>query len=387
VYILNDLLQPEAVVDRFKSLIWTERFRQVGDFEIVTDSTQQNRTLFAEGTLLAMNRSNRVMVVETVEDGLEADGSSVFNISGRSLESIMEKRTTRRDNLLTGGIVSDKWEITDTPGNILRKIFDDICRTNTVIPQDNIPFLVTGSLYPASSIPEPTEIITANIGKGNVYEATEKLAGQYGLGFRLTRNPSTFKLQYDIYSGSDRTTGQTAFSPVVFSPTLENLTSVKQLRSIETYYNVAYVTGKNGSLVVYAAEADANISGFDRRVMMADATDITLSAGTALTTALTQRGQEALAMQKMIEAVDGEIPQTSKARYDVEYTLGDLVEIQTASGAVQRMRATEQIFIDDEQGERAYPTLESELFITPGSWFAWDFNQVWDEAPGYWDDL
>lgn len=386
LYVLNDLLQPETVLDRFESLIWTERFRQYGDFELVTESTPQTRTYLAEGTLLAMNRSNRVMVVETAEDALESDGSPVFNVSGRSLEATLAQRTTRKTNLVTGGVVSEDWSITDTPGNITRAIFDAICRNNTAIPQDNIPFLNPGSMYPPSTIPEPTENITVNIGKGSLYDATEKLVNAYGLGFRLTRDPSTSRLFYDVYSGNDRTTGQSAFTPVIFSPNLENMTSVTQLRSIENYYNVAYVTAKNGSLIVYAAEASEYTSGFERRVMMVDAMDVTLPAGPALVTALTQRGQEALAAQKMLEAVDGEVSEGDAFRYDIDYTLGDLVEIQTSSGATQRMRITEQIFIDDAEGERGYPTLESEMFITPGSWFAWDFNQVWDEASGSWYD-
>jgi hypothetical protein len=35
--------------------------------------------------------------------------------------------------------------------------------------------------------------------------------------------------------------------------------------------------------------------------------------------------------------------------------------------------------VSDKEGDRAYPTLTINEFITPGSWNAWDYNQVWND--------
>ena len=61
--------------------------------------------------------------------------------------------------------------------------------------------------------------------------------------------------------------------------------------------------------------------------------------------------------------------------------------MRNSDGITNQMRVTEQIFVSDIQGERAYPTLAIDRFITPGSWFAWDYNQTWVNADGHWGDL
>src|SRR5690606_343468 len=109
-------------------------------------------------------------------------------------------------------------------------------------------------------------------------------------------------------------------------------------------------------------------------------------AGSALDVALEQKGKEELSKYKDVVAFDGEIPQSGSYIYGVDYELGDLVELRNRDGLATNMVVTEQIFISDEQGERSYPTLTTSLVITPGSWYAWDSSEVWDEAEGYWED-
>lgn len=61
VYVLDSLLRRSEVIDRFESLIWTERWASWGDFELAIRSTYGSRGLLRKGTQLAMNQSDRVM--------------------------------------------------------------------------------------------------------------------------------------------------------------------------------------------------------------------------------------------------------------------------------------------------------------------------------------
>lgn len=105
-----------------------------------------------------------------------------------------------------------------------------------------------------------------------------------------------------------------------------------------------------------------------------------------LESTLIQKGKEELAKNRSISAFDGEITQLSPYKYGRDYELGDLVEMRNADGLTNQMLVIEQIFAADESGERAYPTLAIKQFITPGSWLAWESNQVWQDAPGVWAD-
>jgi hypothetical protein len=103
---------------------------------------------------------------------------------------------------------------------------------------------------------------------------------------------------------------------------------------------------------------------------------------------LTQLGKDELAKNRMFSALDGQLATMTAYRYEVDYYLGDLVELRDDDGTTSVMQVTEQIFIHDKEGERAYPTLSVNTFITPGSWSAWDFAAEWDDFDTeHWDEL
>jgi hypothetical protein len=60
-----------------------------------------------------------------------------------------------------------------------------------------------------------------------------------------------------------------------------------------------------------------------------------------------------------------------------DYRLGDLVEMRNGDKATTHRRVTEQIFVSDSQGDRSYPTLTLNQYITPGTWDSWG-NETWD---------
>lgn len=384
VYILDDLLRRNTIIDRFESCIWTERHRSMGDFQLVIHSTLQSRSQLVEGARLAINNSKRVMVVENVENKDDSEGRSLLTVSGRSLESVLEQRVARRN--MNGLETDPEFVLTpNTPGDALRSLFNYICVAGSLNSADILPMITAGSLYPANTIAEPDVVGTLSLAPSDLYKAIKDVADVYGLGFRLYRGPDDGKIYFNIYTGDDRTSSQTTLPAVIFSPDLENLTNTSEFRSIETYRNVALVIAKNGSRWVYANDDAAAATGFDRRVVHVTS-DIDLAPGTALDEALDKVGADELTKYKPLKAMDGELPINSKYRYGIDYELGDLVEMRNDDGLTNRMRVEEQIFVDDAQGERSYPTLVLDEFITPGTWFAWDANGVWDTAIGTWDD-
>jgi hypothetical protein len=211
----------------------------------------------------------------------------------------------------------------------------------------------------------------------SVYKAVKDICDVWNLGFRLLRNFDQSQLYWDIYTGSDRTTQQTALAPVIFSPDLDSLQNTTELTSIESSKNVAYVFAKNGFLEVYPQDVDPEIDGFDRRVLVVDANDIDLPAGPDLDAAMLQRGKEELSKVRPYQAFDGEINQRSQYKYGVDYILGDIVEMRNIDGITNQMRVTEQIFVSDKEGERSYPTLAVNTFINTGSWLSWESNKKW----------
>lgn len=385
VFILNDSFVRDSLLDSYFSCIWSERVASVGDFELVVPNTPEMKVLLAIGTRLGINESTRVMICETHETQIDDSGRNLLTVSGRSLENILMERIAwlwAND----GSTARPKWVITGSPASAARWIFNQICVAGTLSPADIIPLLEAGSIYPADTIPELTDSVVFELEIGTVYERIKDICDQYKMGFRLYKGRDTGKLYFNIYQGSDRTTQQTTLDPVVFSPSLDNLSKIQELTSVENLRNVAFVYSKTKSIFVYTEGTDSSTSGFARRVLYVDATSVEETAEPNLTKILTQKGNEALAKNRSITAFDGEIAQADRYAYGIHYNLGDLVEMQSGTGTTNNMRVTEQIFVSDESGSRSYPTLSVDLVITPGSWLGWDANEEWATAPGTWSE-
>lgn len=379
VYTLDPLLRRQELFEEFESLIWTERYMQYGDFEIHIASSIRARSLLKPDTLLAMNQSRRVMKIESVEDGIDSENRHMLTIKGRSLETLMYDRVAKES--LSDLTTSPTWTITGlTATNTARKIFHDICVTGVLSSYDIIPFINEGTFAEASNIPEPVDPVTVDIAPTTVYDAILQLAQIWNFGFRILRQDDMSKLWFDIYTGSDRTTGQTVLPAVVFSPQLDNLQNTKELTTIEGAKNVAYVYSPGGFQMVYADGVDTDIDGFERKVLVVDASDITVDAypiPADLTAALIQRGNEELTKNQTYQAFDGEISQASQYKPGVDYNLGDLIEMRNIDGVANEMRVTEIIYASDNTGERSYPTLSVNKYINTGSWLSWLNHVMW----------
>lgn len=351
-YTLDGLLRREWIFDRFESLIWTERFSDVGDFQLVIESTPETRSLLTAGTKVVVNVSKRVMEIETIVNTNDDAGRSLIKIQGKELVKILD------DRLAADSIVTDEpWVITDYPANVARYMFDQVCSFGWPLAADVLPFLVSGSIYPPGTIPEPSDVITWYQERDTLYNAIKKLVDLYALGFRLVRNGDESQLYFDIYSGNDRTTAQTELSPVVFSRELDNLQNTREFKTIDGLKTVAYVFAPAGVRIVYAEGVDPGITGFERRVLTVKST---VAAGTSDWEALLdQEGAKALSEHRTLQAFDGEVNQNSNYQYEIDYFLGDLVEMLNTDGMTNNMRVTEQIFVEDQEGERAYPTLSN----------------------------
>lgn len=375
LYTLDPLLRREYVIDKFESLIWTERFQQFGDFQLDIVSSYKARSQLKTDTYLALNKSNYVMRIESVEDDVNEDGEKILVVKGRSLEALLYDRVAYLAN--TDTTTTPKWTITDVPAEVCRTIFHDICVTGILDPGDVIPFINEGTFMPADTIVEPIDPITVDISPTAVYDAIAQVAQIWNLGFRILRQQDMSKLWFDIYVGSDRTTAQTTLPAVVFSPEMDNLQNTKELTSIEGAKNVAYVYSPDGFQMVFAAGVDPEVEGFERHVLAVDANDITTESTTDVPAALQQRGYEELAKNRTYQAFDGEISQSSQYVYGTHYNLGDVVETRNVDGVTNNMRVTEQIFVEDKEGERTYPTLTLNSFINTGSWLSWTSNKAW----------
>ena len=397
ILILDTLLRPIDVVDVFESMIWTERFSEMGDFELVTLSTPSYIKRFVTDTWITVTGSRRVMIVETVEISIDPDSGSILKIKGREIVSILEARAALKS--LGGLAIAPSWLISEkTPGEVIRYMFQEICVFGSVTVSDIIPYIQPGqSLYPASTIPEPSDLIEWEQKPAPLYSGMKELANIYDLGIRLYKDPNSSRLFFDVYSGSDRTTAQTTLPPVIFSPDLENLQNTSEYSTIEKAFNVVQViyirhdqetdTDVVTALRVHEDENAPTEKGFDRRTKILMITSVPEDV-VDLGDFLIRAGRDELMKSRPVSAFDGEISQSSGYVYERDYFLGDLVETRTINGSTSYMRVVEHISVQDKEGERSYPTLVTKQFINSGTWLSWKYDVEWSAmgSEEYWSN-
>lgn len=400
IFILDALLRPIDVVDEYISFIWTERWNTMGDFEIITLGTPNNRRRFVADTKLSIVQSKRVMIVETVEETDDVEKGTVLKIKGRCLNMLLEKRACVAVSPFSSLIYSVWNTYGWTPPELLVLYFFRVCFDNEIDAGDNLPFIQeVGTLYPAENIPDLWPVdFQWSTKPMNLYTAMQAVCTAYDIGFRLYKDPNASKLYFDPILGCDRTSQQSDFPPVVFSQDMANLIDTTELIDNSSYYNAVQVVfftkdvSDNDitmSEYVKADELAFSEGGFDQKTKLLTLTQIPEEIDPVDYSAyLIKLGVEELGRSQSVNVYDGEIAKNSMYIYEVDYNLGDIVEVRGNDGGTAYMRVVEQIFKCDSSGEASYPSLITKSFVNPGTWASWKYDVEWSAmgSSEYWSN-
>lgn len=386
LYTLTDTFLPNEVVDEFVSAIWTERYSDKGDVQLVVPATPENLEKLKDGTFLALRGTNEVMELETasIEDRMAT-------IVGETLDGFLNNRLVWFKN---PGYDSDDENsplVVDytqeaTPGQFLATVVDkmvinpgpawtgDWADADLNWPYEIIDNLELGAVDTSGTAKRLT------IPTGPLYDGLEQLAKQEGLGFSLYLDVADeitgYVLKFTTYRGVDHTTGS-SYPLVRLTPDMDSLSEVKEVRSRANWKNVCYVWYKNEISKHLADPSAPEPEGFDRRVMVVDAEGepvgrkVVYSSGAMYGGSWTryvvgpaeiaafraQNAKDALAMHNYILAIDGQTSPINDYKYGVDYGLGDIIELEGITGAISKARVTEYIRSQDKNGAKEYPTI------------------------------
>lgn len=354
--IMNDKFESLFLMDTFESLIWTERYNEAGDFEIYTPYSPDlsevisviNKNLTdVIDTYIWFEKSSVVMIIETLEFTSELTSGLHVKISGRSLESLLDRRIV--------------WKQTTLNGKVDAKI--KLLLYQNMISPENSDRKMNNFIYMETTDENITALtIRKQITGDNLYDVLNEICQLYSLGFRITLNGQN-QFVFELYIGTDRSYDQMRNSHVEFSSTFENLYGSNFLKSTKTLKNVTLVAGEDeGNERRTITIGDA--SGFARRELYTDARDLQSEDenGEAIPDEeyygnLTARGEEKLSEYESTKAIEAQIDTTSENyRYGIDYFMGDLVQVVTEYGIEAKARITELVRSYDLNGYTEYPT-------------------------------
>lgn len=305
--VLDESCNLTHLVDDYISVVWTERFHGYGDFKLVVPGTYANLQEYKLDYYLFTKDTNKLMIIEQVEMETHYGESSTLTITGRSIESVLDRRvlhpypvndyTICAKHESTNGIIRD---VVKDMTNLLFKV-DDSSHPRHVqgfrwyhpwdLPGDILHGRDGNAMDIGSMRLGSNEAIRTSSGShvenAGVYgEATWDQYIMQGSWYSLMQditdlNMSGWAIEFAdnnpwywygyAYLGINRTDSQSTNPPVTFSPSFENLSKGTYLKSkvgtrTKIFSGLQQVHVTSGMEQEYMWQTDVNIQNESVRV-------------------------------------------------------------------------------------------------------------------------
>jgi len=170
--VLNSDFEIISVIDVLDSLIWTDRYSAYGDFEIYTPVTTELLSYLQQEYYLWFNGSDHIMIIEDIRIKCDTEEGNYLIVTGRSLESILDRRIIWEQTILSGNLQ-----------NGIETLLNDAIISPTITDRTIENFI----FEPSTDTAITDLIIEAQIPRGlNLYEVIQQLCIEKNIGFKVT---------------------------------------------------------------------------------------------------------------------------------------------------------------------------------------------------------
>ena len=357
--IMDTNMEPFALLDSYNSLIWTDRYRECGDFEIYTSMQEELLDIAKPGFYIYRPGSDRVMIIEEIEIDTDAESGNNITIKGRSLESILDRRIVWNETSLSGSLQDG-----------IEKLLNE-----NIISPSNESRKIPNFKMEKSTDPKITNLTIEALYKGdNLYDILTTICEEKDIGFKILLS-SEGEFVFSLYDGADRSYDQTDNPYVIFSPQYDNLISSNYMESKSAFKNVTLVSAEDGDNRPTSPDEKAplietavgNVSGLERREIYtsygsisrySDASSSAMSES-ELIAMLRQKGKETLADNIQVVSFEGEAETSTMFKYGEDFTIGDIVQVEDHYGHESKARVIELVLSDATDGFSVYPTFSA----------------------------
>lgn len=253
ILVLNHSLNVVWIIDTYKSLIWANRYNEVGDCELYVPASAELLKILKKTYYLARLDDEMVCQIRYIELTTSAEDGNYIVVKGIDTKAWLDQRIV--------------WNTITSKGNaeqFLRSMANGALGETAALNRqmlDDDSNLIFG-LAPASGF---TDALTTQVSYSNVGEKTREICRKFQWGYKTYLDGG--KLLLKIYKGTDRS------AEVVFSDDFENLSATSYIEDDTKIGNVALVAGEGeGSARQRVVTGDA--TSIDRFEIYVDAKDI-----------------------------------------------------------------------------------------------------------------
>lgn len=323
IKVYNAAMQRQGVIDVYRSLIWTRKYKEAGTVELHAALNSKNLQLLQIGNLLTMTGAVESAVIE----GIAADDITCeITATGRMLSACLEWRGIK--TIMT--VANMQYE------EIMRRLVD----VSAISTDEPIPGLVLGNAAGLGTF------ATLQVSHQDLYSYLKKLSACSNLGFRVRADYKNKKMYFEVYEGKDHSKNQKKNKRVIFSEVYKNISQTTYTINWQKYktHAIVYGDGEGDGRTVVEAVTDLSAHGWERRELIVDAKDIKREKMTdaQYLSALIQRGKEKLAACGIVECLEAVVLPNINFTYRKDYDIGDIVTVENKSlGIMMDKRITE----------------------------------------------
>lgn len=367
---LDGNYRPASLVERYSSLIWTERYLPAGDFQLVSSDVERMITLLPLKSFVSIRESTVPMIVESHKIEKPKDNAPVLTVKGRSFESVLDRRVAAKIVGPDGPRlvwIELRQKASDAAYQAIRQTIGDVERPFTDITRLPLPAVAPNidadDGLPMVDLTVPADYSdsiqnTYEIKPGNLYSTVLELLAANHHGIKAVRpDDLSGKIAIEIYNGADLTKINDP-NAVVFDARFDQFDEATYLLTEQGSANQAYLFSKTAFQSVNKNTPTTEIpepTGLDRRVLYLDVSgeNITDDAETRRTRALIE-----LYKNNATALFDGKVSEQVATGYNQKYFLGDIIRLDGEYGLSEDVRVSEFIRSDDSTGSKAYPTFD-----------------------------
>ena len=253
VYVLNKNLEQIGVIDNYKSLIWSNRYKEVGDCELYVSATIQNFELLKKGNYLIRLDDEMICQIKKIELDTDTENGDYLIITAYDCKKFLDQRVM--------------WGTRNCDGNV-----EDFIRS-FVNQGLGDPSLSARQLRKANgqrlfylgNKANFKEVTQEQVSYANIGEKVREYCAKYEWGYKVVLSSNA--LYFLLYKGTDRS------NTVIFSNEFENLEATKYVEDDTNNANVALIAGAGEG-----SERSRNVSGYaestERYEIYVDARDL-----------------------------------------------------------------------------------------------------------------
>ena len=254
--VLSPQLVPLGLLNQFTALTWTSRTTTFGGFELWCPMLPENSELLKPDNLLWIG-GDELGVIETIKKSTDEQGSTILQVSGRFIESWLERR-----------IIWGQYSGTEVVSNHLRNMVN----LNAISPSD--PKRVIPNLRLSTTQEALGPSISFSDSYSNLWNTVVELANSHSLFIRIKANVPEGELLFTILKGTNRSVEQSILPAVVLSTDLSDILTDYYTLDATSWCNMSLVAGAGEGIQRKTSEINGSLSGLSRRELFVDARDL-----------------------------------------------------------------------------------------------------------------